>query len=240
VAEEKRYTVIMRVLLINKFHYLKGGAERAYFDTAHILAENGHSVAFFAMEHPDNFETPWSRFFVSGVDYHDAAAGLWSKLRAALRILWNSEAATKLDALIGEFKPEVAHLHNTYHQLSPSILWTLRKHGVRIVMTLHDYKLISPNYSLLVCLSTLLQRVRLTILMVSKKTLSLVALFRLVRGTTRSKEQSKNIKNSSDKCWSCFLFKMHLVRAVKGRKCYIAEFARQCYTRYKLSFKSNV
>ncbi|MFZ1655048.1 MAG: glycosyltransferase [Candidatus Moraniibacteriota bacterium] len=140
----------MRVLLINKFHYLKGGAERAYFDTAHILAENGHSVAFFAMEHPDNFETPWSRFFVSNVDYHDAAAGLWSKLRAALRILWNHEAATKLDALIEEFKPEVAHLHNTYHQLSPSILWTLRKHGVRIVMTLHDYKLISPNYSLLV------------------------------------------------------------------------------------------
>lgn len=140
----------MRVLLINKFHYLKGGAERAYFDTAHILAENGHAVAFFAMEHPENLETPWSRFFVSQVDYHDQASGFISKLRAALRIIWNHEAAKKLSALIEEFKPEVAHLHNTYHQLSPSIIWTLRKHRVRIVMTLHDYKLISPNYSLLV------------------------------------------------------------------------------------------
>lgn len=140
----------MRVLLINKFHYLKGGAERAYFDTAHILAENGHAVAFFAMEHPENLDTPWSRFFVSQVDYHDPAAGLSSKLRAALRIIWNHEAVKKLEALIEAFKPEVAHLHNTYHQLSPSIIWTLRKHGVRIVMTLHDYKLIAPNYSLLV------------------------------------------------------------------------------------------
>ncbi len=140
----------MRVLLINKFHYLKGGAERAYFDTAHILAENGHEVAFFAMEHPENIATPWSRFFVSQVDYHDAAAGLISKLRTALRIIWNREAAQKLEKLIQEFKPEVAHLHNTYHQLSPSIIWVLRKHGIRIVMTLHDYKLISPNYSLLV------------------------------------------------------------------------------------------
>lgn len=140
----------MRVLLINKFHYLKGGAERAYFDTAHILAENGHTVAFFAMKHPENIDTPWGRFFVSQVDYHDQAAGLSSKLRAAARIVWNHEAAAKLEALIEEFKPEVAHLHNTYHQLSPSIIWTLRKHGVRIVMTLHDYKLISPNYSLLV------------------------------------------------------------------------------------------
>lgn len=140
----------MRVLLINKFHYLKGGAERAYFDTAHILAENGHTVAFFAMEHPENLDTPWSRFFVSRVDYHDQESGLLSKLRAAARIIWNHEAAAKLETLITEFQPEVAHLHNTYHQLSPSIIWTLRKHGVRIVMTLHDYKLISPNYSLLV------------------------------------------------------------------------------------------
>lgn len=140
----------MRVLLINKFHYLKGGAERAYLDTAHILTENDHEVAFFSMLHPDNLDTPWSRFFVSQVDYHDVHAGLGAKLRAAARIIWNHEAAKKLDALIREFQPEVAHLHNTYHQLSPSILWTLRKHRVRIVMTLHDYKLISPNYSLLV------------------------------------------------------------------------------------------
>ncbi len=140
----------MRVLLINKFHYLKGGAERAYFDTAHILTENGHEVAFFAMKHPENLTTPWQRFFVSQVDYHDERAGLWTKLRAAAHIIWNFEAARNLEALILEWKPDVAHLHNIYHQLSPSILWTLRKHKVRVVMTLHDYKLISPNYSLLV------------------------------------------------------------------------------------------
>ncbi len=147
---ENEYTESMRVLLINKFHYQKGGAERAYFDTAHILAEKGHSVAFFSMQHPNNLNTPWSQFFVSSVDYHDADAGFWSKLRAAGRILWNHEAAKKLEVLIETFKPEVAHLHNIYHQLSPSIIWMLRKHRVRIVMTLHDYKLISPNYSLLV------------------------------------------------------------------------------------------
>lgn len=140
----------MRVLLINKFHYQRGGAERAYFDTAHILAENGHEVAFFAMEHPENIDTPWKRFFVSRVDYHDENASLWTKLRAAAHIIWNREATQKLEALILEFKPEVAHLHNIYHQLSPAILWTLKKHNVRVIMTLHDYKLISPNYSLLV------------------------------------------------------------------------------------------
>lgn len=140
----------MRVLLVNKYHYRKGGAERAYFDTARILAENGHSIAFFSMRHPENLETPWSRYFVSHVDYLAGNQPLWAKLRAAGRILWNAEAARRLEQLIVDFNPQVAHLHNTYHQLSPSILWTLKKHRIPIVMTLHDYKAVSPNYSLFV------------------------------------------------------------------------------------------
>lgn len=140
----------MRVLLINKFHYGKGGAERAYFDTAHILAEKGHEVAFFAMEHPNNQATPWSRYFVKHVEYLDQEQSVFSKVRIGLRILWNFEAYRKLSALIREFQPDVAHLHNTYHQLSPSILWALKKYRIPVVMTLHDYKAVSPNYSLFV------------------------------------------------------------------------------------------
>ncbi len=138
----------MRVLIINKFHYKKGGAERAYFDTARILAENGNEVAFFSMEHPNNEGSTCESFFASPVDYLDDQQSFFSKAKAGLRIIWNFEASQKLEALIQEFKPDVAHLHNTYHQLSPSILWTLKKHRVPIVMTLHDYKAVSPNYSL--------------------------------------------------------------------------------------------
>lgn len=143
-------TKTMRILLINKHHYKKGGAERAYFDTARILAENGHSVAFFSMEHSDNLATPWSKYFVSPVDYLDEKQSVWKKIQAAFSIIWNFEAARNLEALIVEFGPEVAHLHNTYHQLSPSILWVLKRHRIPVVMTLHDYKAVSPNYSLFV------------------------------------------------------------------------------------------
>lgn len=138
----------MRVLLINKFHYTRDGATRAYFDTARILAENGHEVAFFSMEHPQNEPTPCAPFFVSKVDYLDAKQSFFSKARIGLRLIWNFEASRQLEWLIEEFQPEVAHLHVTYHQLSPSILWTLKKHGVAVVMTLHDYKAVSPNYNL--------------------------------------------------------------------------------------------
>ncbi len=141
----------MKVLLVNKFHYLRGGAERAYFDTARILESRGHEVAFFSMEHPQNEPTPWSRFFISPVEYSaDGRMGMRAKLRAAVRILWNREAERKIGMLMDEFHPDVVHFHNIYHQLSPSIIRAATKRGIPTVMTLHDYKLISPNYSLFV------------------------------------------------------------------------------------------
>src|ERR1700745_261060 len=100
----------MRILLINKFHYPKRGAERAYFDTARILADAGHDVAFFSMKHPENAPTPWEKYFVSEADYNDASSGLWAKAKMALRIIWNREAQKHLEALLQDFKPDIAHL----------------------------------------------------------------------------------------------------------------------------------
>ncbi len=139
----------MRILLINKYHFIKGGAERAYFDMAKVLSERGHEVAFFSMRHPDNEPTPWDRLFVTESEY-DAGQSLSENVRLATGIVWNREAVRNLGQLIDEFRPDVAHLHNIYHQLSPSIIHTLRKKGIPIAMTLHDYKLVSPNYNLFV------------------------------------------------------------------------------------------
>ena len=61
----------MRVLLINKYHYLRGGAERSYFDTAELLASHGHEVAFFSMKHPENLPTEWSKYFIDQIDYQN-------------------------------------------------------------------------------------------------------------------------------------------------------------------------
>ncbi len=138
----------MKILLINKYHFRKGGAERAYFDMAEILEKRGHEVAFFSMEHPKNEPTRWSQYFVSNVDYHNEEASLYQKVTAAIRIIWNTEANRKLAALIDDFQPDIAHAHNIYHQLSPSIFHILKKKNIPIALTLHDYKIVSPNYSL--------------------------------------------------------------------------------------------
>jgi glycosyltransferase involved in cell wall biosynthesis len=51
-----------------------------------------------------------------------------------------------MEEVVRSFRPHVAHLHNIYHQLSPSVLRPLAQAGVPVVMTLHDYKLACPSY----------------------------------------------------------------------------------------------
>ncbi len=137
----------MRILLVNNFHYLRGGAERCYFDTGKILEENGHEVAYFSTKDAKNFPGKWSRYFIDGMDLNKTY-GLLTNMKAAFRILYNFQAKKQLEKLIAEFKPDLAHLHNIHHHLSPSIIHTLKKGNIPAVMTLHDYKLVSPNYNL--------------------------------------------------------------------------------------------
>ncbi len=137
----------MKILQINKYHYLKGGAERSYFNTIEILEKQGHEVAVFSMCHPQNKSTKWSKYFISNINYHQKQS-LWKKIKLAGKMIYNREAVKNLEKLIKDFQPEVAHLHNIYHQLSPAIINVLKKHNIPIIMTLHDYKIICPNYSL--------------------------------------------------------------------------------------------
>ncbi|MBI5798452.1 MAG: glycosyltransferase family 4 protein [Candidatus Yonathbacteria bacterium] len=137
----------MKILQINKFYHLRGGAERYMLTLSHLLEEHGHTVIPFAMQHPNNLPSPYQEYFVFPVDTH---ASPWSAagIAAAARVLWSREAERKMEALILKTKPDIAHLHLIYHHLSPSILPVLVRHHIPIVMTLSDYKLICPNYKL--------------------------------------------------------------------------------------------
>jgi glycosyltransferase involved in cell wall biosynthesis len=138
----------MKILLINNYHYSRDGVTRAYFDLAKILTDHGHEVAFFSSHAADESPTPWSRYFVSATDFEERNIGFLSKAMMMAKGFYNFEAKIKLQALIDEFHPDIAHLHNIYHHLSPSILGVFKKNNIPAVMTLHDYALVSSNYNL--------------------------------------------------------------------------------------------
>jgi glycosyltransferase involved in cell wall biosynthesis len=131
---------VMKILLVNKYWYLRGGTERVVFLTKKLLEEAGHTVEIFGMHHPKN--TIQNEHFIDYIDYKKPS------LRAALKSIYNTDARDKFKALVEEFQPDVVHLHNMYHQLSFSLLDVLKKKKIHTVMTLHDYKMLSPNYTL--------------------------------------------------------------------------------------------
>jgi glycosyltransferase involved in cell wall biosynthesis len=136
----------MRVLMINKFYYLRGGTERYVFDMTRVLERHGHEVIPFAMRHAENRDTHYSTYFVEEISLAGARARRpLANMRAAVRAIYSREAGRRLDALIEDTRPDVAYLHNIHHQLSLSILPVLGARGVPTVWRLHDYSLHCPN-----------------------------------------------------------------------------------------------
>jgi len=133
-----------RLLSVNSYHYHRGGADNVYFQHAALMEGLGWRNAFFAMHYPKNLATEWSRFFVDEIQFGHSYS-LAQKVVKATQVVWSFEAQHQLRRLLAEFRPDVAHLHNIYHHLSPSILPVLRKAGVPIVMTAHDLKIACPN-----------------------------------------------------------------------------------------------
>lgn len=116
----------LRVLMVNDFGVAAeagaGGAERVVARTADLLRARGHRVELVTGEGLPR--RPWS--------YIDSAA-----------------ARRRVASALDRVRPDVVHLHNFYHVLSPGILGTLaawkRRGGGRVVMTAHDAHLVCPN-----------------------------------------------------------------------------------------------
>ncbi|HEX2589812.1 MAG TPA: glycosyltransferase family 4 protein [Gaiellales bacterium] len=138
-----------RVLMVNKFHYPRGGAEHYMFRLAGLLKQRGTEVDYFAMRDARNLPCPTDRYFVSEVSFEQPPQGLSGRIGMAGRMVYSREARSKMGRLLADRTPDLAHVHNIYHQLSPSLLAPLRRRGVPVVMTVHDFKLVCPVYSLL-------------------------------------------------------------------------------------------
>lgn len=135
----------MKILFANKFFHLNGGSERVFFQEREFCKNNGVSVVDFSMQDERNCDSPFSGYFVDKVDY-DSVKGISGKLKTARSFIHSGEAVRKIEQLVEKERPDIAHLHNIYHQLTPSIIPALKRHGVKVVLTLHDYKLICPSY----------------------------------------------------------------------------------------------
>ena len=138
----------MKVLLVNKYHYFRGGSETYYFGLAELLRKAGHEVIFFAMEDEHNLPCAQSEYFVSNVEFNGKLSAL-DQLKAAARMVYSLEAKRKFDKLLGNEKPDIIHINLFHRVLTASIVDVAKKHHIPIVFTMHDLNCICPNHTML-------------------------------------------------------------------------------------------
>lgn len=140
----------MKILLVNKFHYRKGGAETYYLTVGSELERMGHEVAYFSMKHPNNLPCKWDKYFVTQREYNDVKNPL-SAVRDGIALIYSPEAKRNFQALCEEFRPDVVHLNNVHRQITLSILDApyLKEHHVPVFYTAHDYVTVCPGYLML-------------------------------------------------------------------------------------------
>lgn len=138
----------MKILLVNKYLYPKGGDAVSTITTGELLRRHGHEVSFWGMTHPNNPDYPTSPYFVDYIDYNKMNT-LKDKIKIAGKLLYSLEARTKVEKLVMAGKPDIVHLNNFAHQISPSILGVFKKYGIPVVMTMRDYKMVCASYSML-------------------------------------------------------------------------------------------
>ncbi len=135
----------MKILQINKFFYPKGGTETYLFSLISLLSKNGHEIVGFSQKNKNNINIKGEEFFINEINLDKF---YFKNIFKIGRIFWSFGAKKNISKLINQEDIDLVHIHNIYHQISPSILSTIKKAGLPIVMTVHDFKLVSPNYTL--------------------------------------------------------------------------------------------
>jgi glycosyltransferase involved in cell wall biosynthesis len=136
-----------QLLSINNYYYRRGGSEGVFFEHNRLFENAGWEVVPFSMHNALNEPSPWSAHFVN----ETAGAGKPSsveKLTRAVSTIYSFEAVQRIRGLLALIRPQIAHAHNIYHHLSPSVLVELHRRDVPVVLTLHDLKLVCPAYKM--------------------------------------------------------------------------------------------
>lgn len=118
----------MRVLVVHNSYREPGGEDTVVRAEVELLSAAGHRVALHRVDNP--------------------TGGAASALGLA-RSAWNHGQATQVRRVAVRFRPDIVHVHNTWFTLSPAILWSLRSHAAARVLTVHNYRLVCVNASLL-------------------------------------------------------------------------------------------
>jgi glycosyltransferase involved in cell wall biosynthesis len=115
----------MKVLVAHNFYKQPGGEDQCFAAEVALLRAHGHEVIPYSV-------------------HNDSVDALTNFQRAA-RTIWARPGYRAVRDLIRTHRPQIAHFHNTFPLISPAAYYAARAEKVRVVQTLHNFRLLCPN-----------------------------------------------------------------------------------------------
>ena len=135
----------MKILMVNKFLYPRGGCETYMLKLSEELKRQGHEIEFFGMYDEKNTVGNSENLYTTNMDFHSTGI---ARFLYPFKIIYSFEAYKKIGKVIDSFKPDIVHMNNINFQLTPSIIYAIKKRNIPLVQTVHDYQMICPNHLL--------------------------------------------------------------------------------------------
>lgn len=118
----------MKVLLGHNYYQVPGGEDTVFNGESELLSR--HGVEIIKIErHNDSL--------------HERS--LRDRLATGFQSAWRRDTYREISSAIRRSRPDIAHFHNTFPLISPSAYGACRDHGVPVVQTLHNFRLICPG-----------------------------------------------------------------------------------------------
>ena len=135
----------MKILMVNKFLYSRGGCETYMLNLAEELKAKRHEVEYFGMFDEKNTVGNSANLYTANMDFHSTKL---ARFLYPFKIIFSFEAKRKIGQVLDQFKPDIVHMNNINFQLTPSIIYAVKKRNIPLVQTVHDYQMICPNHLL--------------------------------------------------------------------------------------------
>ncbi|MDI6695065.1 MAG: glycosyltransferase family 4 protein [Anaerolineales bacterium] len=118
----------MKILIVHNHYRQHGGEQVAVEAQIALLRKRGHRVILYIR---DNTEIERN--------------GLWQKATFPFETIFSWRTYREIQTLVSSENPDVAHIHNVFHRISPAVYRALKKTDVPIVQTVHNFRFLCPN-----------------------------------------------------------------------------------------------
>jgi glycosyltransferase involved in cell wall biosynthesis len=121
------------ILLVHNYYRYRGGEDVVVEAETKLLERHGHRVYHLTTKNEEIHENGPVR----------------DRIRLAVQTVWSWTLRDQITQLVQRVRPDVAHFHNTFPLISPSVYAACGNEGVAVVQTLHNYRMLCPAATLL-------------------------------------------------------------------------------------------